>query len=287
MLGHKMVEILGEAHDVWSTVRGVSESERTIGGVNALEFSTVAGAIRVVDPTVVVNCVGVIKQRPEAKDPLVCHEVNTLLPHRIASLCAAEGRRLVHVSTDCVFAGRKGLYVESDLTDAEDLYGRSKALGEVLEVPHVTLRTSIIGRELRGGASLRRVDPRPERRHGKGLHEGHFQRPHHLGAFVRGARPRPPLARSQRPVPRLGGPGSPSATCSALSPRLTGSTSALNPTKPLSSTERSIPLGSATRRATARLPGQSWSRQWPTMLLSPPQRPFLKSLGLSSTPKSL
>lgn len=111
-----------------------------------------ARAIDEVRPTLVINCVGVVKQLDSAKDPLVTIPINSILPHQLAQLCSSVGARLLHVSTDCVFSGRKGMYLETDFADADDLYGRSKLLGEV-DYPHaVTLRTSIIGHELGGGA---------------------------------------------------------------------------------------------------------------------------------------
>lgn len=107
-----------------------------------------------VRPQVVVNCIGLIKQLSHANDSLSAIPVNALLPHRIARLCSLAGARLVHVSTDCVFSGSRGGYLESDAPDAQDLYGRSKLLGEV-DYPHaITLRTSIIGHELAGANGL-------------------------------------------------------------------------------------------------------------------------------------
>lgn len=106
-------------------------------------------------PDVVVNCIGLVKQLSEADDPLQALPINALLPHRLARLCALVGARLIHFSTDCVFSGRHGSYLETDQPDANDLYGRSKLLGEVVAVTHaVTLRTSIIGHELAGARSL-------------------------------------------------------------------------------------------------------------------------------------
>jgi len=105
-------------------------------------------------PNVVVNCIGIVKQLSEADDPLTAIPVNSLLPHRIAKLCSAVGARLIHLSTDCVFSGSKGCYLESDLPDASDLYGRSKLMGEVDYPNVVTLRTSLIGHELDGSRSL-------------------------------------------------------------------------------------------------------------------------------------
>jgi dTDP-4-dehydrorhamnose reductase len=105
-------------------------------------------------PDVLINCVGVIKQRPEAKSHIPAIEINALLPHKLAATCQTWGGRLIHFSTDCIFSGKRGNYLESDVSDAEDLYGRSKYLGEVAADGATTLRTSIIGRELEHRQSL-------------------------------------------------------------------------------------------------------------------------------------
>ena len=105
-------------------------------------------AIERARPQVIINCVGLVKQLAQADDPLTALPINAMLPHRLARLAAIAGARLVHVSTDCVFAGTRGAYKEVETPDATDLYGRSKLLGEV-DYPHaITLRTSIIGHEL-------------------------------------------------------------------------------------------------------------------------------------------
>lgn len=105
-------------------------------------------------PDVVVNCVGIIKQLPTASDHLASLAINSSLPHRLARYCSVAGSRLVHFSTDCVFSGKKGQYVEGDSPDAYDLYGRTKLLGEVEYPNSITLRTSIIGHELLTAKSL-------------------------------------------------------------------------------------------------------------------------------------
>lgn len=105
-------------------------------------------------PTVVINCVGLVKQLGDANNPLAAIPVNAMLPHRLAGLCALVGARLLHLSTDCVFSGNTGMYREDDVADAQDVYGRTKLLGEV-DYPHaLTLRTSIIGHELSSSRSL-------------------------------------------------------------------------------------------------------------------------------------
>ncbi len=106
------------------------------------------------NPDVVINCIGLVKQVSEASDPLQAIAINALFPHRIAALCKKFNVRMIHISTDCVYSGRGGNYREYDFADADDLYGRSKFLGEV-DYPHaITLRTSIIGHELQGKRSL-------------------------------------------------------------------------------------------------------------------------------------
>jgi dTDP-4-dehydrorhamnose reductase len=125
-----------------------------IADVDVLQDETLARAFDLAEPDVVVNAVGVIKQLEAAKQPIPSILTNSLLPHRVAALCSKSRTRMIHVSTDCVFAGRKGPYIESDTADAEDLYGRTKLVGEVTNDRCITLRSSIVGRELRGRAGL-------------------------------------------------------------------------------------------------------------------------------------
>lgn len=125
-----------------------------ISGVNIESQDDIIRAFAATKPDVVINCVGLVKQLADANDPLQAVPLNTLLPHRLARICQAIGARLVHISTDCVFSGKRGNYLESDFPDAEDLYGRSKFLGEVDYPNAITLRTSIIGHELGGTRSL-------------------------------------------------------------------------------------------------------------------------------------
>jgi dTDP-4-dehydrorhamnose reductase len=130
-------------------------SERNaIGDVDARNIDRVADVIKTVAPEAVVNCVGLVKQRPNAKSSALAIQINSLFPHQLRDVCEDVGARLIHFSTDCVFSGRTGNYRESDVPDATDVYGRSKLLGEVDHAPGLTLRTSIIGLELSHHASL-------------------------------------------------------------------------------------------------------------------------------------
>ena len=125
-----------------------------IGEVHAEDFESVERAINSVNADVVVNCIGVVKQDESAKNPIVSITVNSLFPHRVAQAVQNTRGRLIHLSTDCVYSGRRGYYSETDVADAEDLYGRSKLLGEVLGEQCLTFRTSMIGRELDGSHGL-------------------------------------------------------------------------------------------------------------------------------------
>lgn len=159
MLGSAVLRTLSQdsAFEVWGTLRSAGalrhfaerDRGRLLSGVDVLDQDVLVGVLERIRPDVVINCVGLIKQLADAKDPLSALPINAMLPHRLAKLCSLAGARLIHVSTDCVFSGRKGMYAEADLSDAEDLYGKSKFIGELHEVPHaITLRTSIIGHEL-------------------------------------------------------------------------------------------------------------------------------------------
>jgi dTDP-4-dehydrorhamnose reductase len=127
---------------------------KIIVGVNADKFDTVARELERIQPDTVINCVGLIKQQPIANDHLAAITINAQLPHRIALVCRSIDARLIHMSTDCVFNGKTGRYKESDASNAEDLYGRTKYLGELSYQNCVTLRTSIIGHELKGRFGL-------------------------------------------------------------------------------------------------------------------------------------
>lgn len=161
MLGHATFRVLsdGPGLEVLGASRspvqfGEDSRARLISGVDVLQADDLNRAFAWARPRLVVNAIGLVKQLENSSDPLVAVPVNTLLPHRLKQLCEVAGARLVHISTDCVFSGDRGGYTENDVTDAQDLYGVSKRLGEVGGPAAITLRTSIIGRELRSRHSL-------------------------------------------------------------------------------------------------------------------------------------
>ena len=123
-------------------------------GVDFNNHDSLIHIFEAIKPNIVINCIGLVKQLAQAEDPLLAIPINALLPHRLAHLSKIAGARLIHMSTDCIYSGSRGMYVEADLSDAQDLYGRSKFLGEVDYPNAITLRTSIIGHELDGSKSL-------------------------------------------------------------------------------------------------------------------------------------
>jgi dTDP-4-dehydrorhamnose reductase len=156
MLGHRATALLSQRHDVVGTLRSpdpllkrFAPRAQLVTGVSVESPETVSALIDDLRPDAVINCIGIVKQKSEAHEAIPSIRTNSLFPHQVAEMCQAAGARFVHVSTDCVFTGDKGGYLESDAPDAPDLYGRSKLLGEVLDVAGaVTVRTSIVGWEL-------------------------------------------------------------------------------------------------------------------------------------------
>lgn len=164
MLGHDMFNLLRENQDwaVFGAMRSPSAlkhfpdtlQDKLIVGCDVLDNDALVRTFAQARPNVVINCVGLIKQKADAEEVLSAIPINTMLPHRLANLCELSGARLIHISTDCVFSGLKGAYTEDDPSDAKDVYGKSKFLGEV-HYPHsVTLRTSIIGHQLNSNIAL-------------------------------------------------------------------------------------------------------------------------------------
>jgi dTDP-4-dehydrorhamnose reductase len=159
MLGHKLSQVLADRFDTWATFRGtalsgVHDPDRSVCGVAAEDFESLENALNTSKPDVVVNCIGIVKQDKAAKDRYQSISINSLFPHLLARMCAFRDIRLIHLSTDCVFSGRSGNYKEDDISDAEDIYGRTKWLGELGYDHCLTIRTSMIGRELSGSHGL-------------------------------------------------------------------------------------------------------------------------------------
>jgi len=163
MLGHRLWGHFSTGHETYVTLRmGIEaysnlhefDMSTAISGIDVRRDDDLLGVFAKCRPEAVVNAIGIVKQRDEASAALPSLELNAIFPHRLSNICAAAGARLIHMSTDCVFSGDRGRYTEEDPSDARDIYGRTKFLGEVQGGHCVTLRTSIIGLELRRKTSL-------------------------------------------------------------------------------------------------------------------------------------
>lgn len=163
MLGHQLCRVLSERMEVWTTFRDQPDhsapfkflpEERMIQNVPVQDVTRLSEILDTVKPDAVVNAVGIVKQRDEAKQAIASIQINALFPHQLAELCNQRAIRVIQISTDCVFSGLRGNYTEIDVPDPVDLYGRTKLLGELNRPGCLTLRTSIIGWQLNTFSSL-------------------------------------------------------------------------------------------------------------------------------------
>ncbi|MEO8664151.1 MAG: SDR family oxidoreductase [Ignavibacteria bacterium] len=163
LLGHKAYQVFSKEFDTYVTFRNFEDrlkekklfdENKVFNDIDAFDFESIKKIIAGLKPYAVLNCIGIIKQLKESQDHKLSIYINSLFPHLLAELCEDAGSRLIHISTDCVFSGKKGNYKEEDPCDAGDLYGLSKYLGEINHPGCLTLRTSIIGHELFTNFSL-------------------------------------------------------------------------------------------------------------------------------------
>lgn len=156
MLGSTLLRrlVLEKNFDIYGTSRKPSPIEihkhlkyNHIAEIDVLDEAKLFNLITEIQPDIIINCAGIIKQLDHLNDPLEILPINSLFPHKLNKYCISSNIKLIHISTDCVFSGKKGNYTESDISDAEDLYGKSKFIGELNNKTSLTIRTSIIGHE--------------------------------------------------------------------------------------------------------------------------------------------
>ena len=155
MLGHMLFNYFS-AQDAFETfgisrklINGFTNINNIIKEENLTNPNIINSLIDKVDPNIVINCVGMIKQNPDISNVKESFYINSFFPKLLSQICKIKKIRFLTFSTDCVFSGKKGFYKEDDLVDVQDIYGQSKYLGEVNDCDNtITLRTSIIGKEL-------------------------------------------------------------------------------------------------------------------------------------------
>lgn len=117
--------------------------------VNMRDEKRFLDMITEISPNIIINCIGIlIKGSNEDQENAVF--INAYMPHRLMRLADEINAKLIHISTDCVFSGdKKEAYIETDKKDGKDIYAKTKGLGEVINERHLTLRTSVVGPELK------------------------------------------------------------------------------------------------------------------------------------------
>jgi dTDP-4-dehydrorhamnose reductase len=158
LIGHKLwIELSRRFQDVFTIIHGKKklfnkygwyDTNKVIDYIDIMDFQKLEGIFYSVQPDVILNCIGITKRKKEINNPLLAISINSLFPHKLAQWAKLHNKRIIHFSTDCVFDGRIGNYTEESLTTAEDVYGRTKALGEINYSHTLTIRSSFIGREL-------------------------------------------------------------------------------------------------------------------------------------------
>ena len=163
MLGSTLLRhlVLDKSFDIYGTSRNALPLEihkhlkyKHIANIDVLDEVKLFHSIKGIQPDIIINCAGIIKQLNHLNDPLEILPINSLFPHKLNKHCISNNIKLIHISTDCVFSGKKGNYSEKDISDAEDLYGKSKYIGELNNKTSLTIRTSIIGHEIDTKLSL-------------------------------------------------------------------------------------------------------------------------------------
>lgn len=159
MFGHRLIRQLADRYEVAYTVRGnaglaVPQKGHCYSGVELGDVGRFTEIFAEFRPEAVINGAGLIKQRPLGQSVITASMINSIAPHQLAGFCRMIGARYIQISTDCVFSGKRGLYTETDTPDPIDVYGMTKLLGEVTGPGCLTLRTSMIGRELKNKLGL-------------------------------------------------------------------------------------------------------------------------------------
>lgn len=164
LIGNSLFRMLSmnPDHDVYGTCRDEAIrkyfsndlQERIIPNIDIGNHAYLLNLIERYLPDIVINCIGITKHSSDYDHIAKVIRVNSLWPHELAKFCSVVGAKLIQVSTDCVFSGQCGNYSELDFPDSDDLYGRSKVLGEVTYNKHLTLRISTIGHEIRTSYGL-------------------------------------------------------------------------------------------------------------------------------------
>lgn len=163
MIGHIMYAKLKKTCDVYGCLRRsiadynqfkIFDPNKIFDGVDVNDFKNVETILNQLKPDVILNCIGITLRKKEINDLMACIDINSLFPHKLKAWVQNNGAHLIHFSTDCVFNGKNDFYNELSSPSANDTYGKTKYLGEVIGEHCLTIRGSMIGRELYGKSEL-------------------------------------------------------------------------------------------------------------------------------------
>lgn len=164
LIGSTVFRVLAENNqlDVYGSIRSdfyrsffsSDISGKIYSGIDIVNYDSLLEALVKIKPDVVINCIGATKHKKEGNEPYDSLALNALFPLRLSNLFEHSNIRFIHISTDCVFSGARGLYSEHDAPDAIDIYGKTKAFGELCTESTLVLRTSTIGHELNSSHGL-------------------------------------------------------------------------------------------------------------------------------------
>lgn len=148
MAGHVITAYFQEKpqYNVFYTSR--DREDKSVMNLDVTNSTNLEKIIDAIKPDIIINCIGILNDHANNNTKLA-FQVNSLLPHQLVKLTDRYNGKLVHISTDCVFSGIKGDYTEADIPDGASIYAQSKQLGEIISDKHLTIRTSIIGPELK------------------------------------------------------------------------------------------------------------------------------------------
>lgn len=163
LIGHSLFQTLSSRFEVFGTLHKsknqygdipIFSNQNIIESIDVLEFDVLKGVLSAINPDIILNCVGITKRKDDINNISIAISVNSLFPHRLARWAIENSKRIIHFSTDCVFDGKTGNYSEDSVTTAVDVYGKTKALGEIIYKSSLTIRSSFIGQEIFGKTEL-------------------------------------------------------------------------------------------------------------------------------------
>ena len=149
LVKNENLEVIGTTTNI--KAKKIIENQNKLNSLILFDFlknKNIESLMKSINPNIIINCVGIIKQSALITNKINTIFLNSILPNKLSILAQQNGIKLIQISTDCVFSGKTGSYAENDNPDPIDTYGRTKLIGETINDNNFTLRTSLVGHEL-------------------------------------------------------------------------------------------------------------------------------------------